>query len=132
MNTIKNIEILATCAMLSNPAIAQQPLFRPGYGDEKHLLFSGMAYIAAEQGLYQITKDKNKSEVGAFISSSALGAGKEFIWDYALGKGVPSMRDMKYNMYGIIGAYFINKGINRLLKRNKKKRIKHQNYRNRF
>ena len=132
MNTIKNIEILATCAMLSNPAIAQQPLFRPGYGDEKHTFISGGAYIGAEQILFQITHNENKSRKVALAFSFGIGAGKEFVWDYALGKGVPSMRDMKYNMYGIIGAYFINKGINRLLKRNKGKRIKHQNYRNRF
>ncbi len=116
---MKPLEILLGCMLIASPLKAQTnpPLIQDG--DMKHVIYSGAAFVLAEQTLYRLINDSKESEKYAFLFAAGLGIGKEFGYDWALGKGNINVRDFVANGLGLLAGL----GVNRLLNKFTRKKL---------
>ena len=88
--------------LISSSAIAQNPLQRFNSFPDKtqHMTTSTAIAIPATIIAWKITNRQGLATLIGFLSTLAVGASKELIYDKAMGRGTPSWRDMAYNTLG--------------------------------
>jgi len=109
-----NKTILLTIILLLIMAAALFPDDQLTKSDWQHITYPAAAYIASEQMLESFGFERETSEYCSLALVLSANVAKEY---YDLhNDGVSSMKDLELTIIGVITSYYVNKGVNALLR----------------